>query len=210
VSNGCPIYGRAREWTPLDARLACPALRLSWSVHHRSQTRWHSVDLALAFRSGVRALAMSESHVRKVIDSAAVLWSIRLRIWGSGVRISPGAPITYSDNSRFCSDSGACFHEAARWKQCGSVRGWMTDRGTMTGVRFRDPPANKAVRRARGVAPPNVRSAADGHCTRVTTCGMTKTTTFRRICWPSASGPSPIWTGHRPLGRHSHRDVTNM
>ena len=62
VSNGCPIYGRAREWTPLDARLACPALRLSWSVHHRSQTRWHLVDLALAFRSGVRALAMSESH----------------------------------------------------------------------------------------------------------------------------------------------------
>ena len=36
-----------------------------------AQTRWHSVDLALAFRSGVRALAMSESHVRKVIDSAA-------------------------------------------------------------------------------------------------------------------------------------------
>jgi hypothetical protein len=35
---------------------------------------------------------MSESHVRKVIDSAAVLWSIRLRIWGSGVRISSGAP----------------------------------------------------------------------------------------------------------------------
>ena len=71
MSNGCPIYGRAREWTPLDAPLACPALRLSWSVHHRSQTRWHLVDLALAFRSGVRALAMSESHVRKVINSAA-------------------------------------------------------------------------------------------------------------------------------------------
>src|SRR4029077_15644885 len=71
VSNGCPIYGRARERTPPDAHLGCPALRLSWSVHHRSQTRWHSVDLALAFRSGVRALAMSESHVRKVIDSAA-------------------------------------------------------------------------------------------------------------------------------------------
>ena len=48
-------------------------------------------DLALAFRSGVRALAMSESHVRKVIDSAAVLWSIRLRIWGSEVR-SSGRP----------------------------------------------------------------------------------------------------------------------
>src|SRR4051794_10815600 len=49
-------------------------------------------DLALAFQSGVRALAMSKSHVRKVIDSAAVLWSIRLRIWGSEVRILPGAP----------------------------------------------------------------------------------------------------------------------
>jgi hypothetical protein len=47
------------------------------SFDHRSQTRWHSVDLALAFRSGVRALAMmSESHVRKVIDPAAILWFI--------------------------------------------------------------------------------------------------------------------------------------
>src|SRR5215472_631116 len=51
-----------REWTPL--RLV-PALRLSWSVQLRStidrRYGWHSVDLALAFRSGVRALAMSES-----------------------------------------------------------------------------------------------------------------------------------------------------
>ena len=71
VSNDCPIYGRAREWTQLDARLASPGRLVA---------------------RGVRALAMSESHVRKVIDSEAVLWSIRLRIWGSEVRILPGAP----------------------------------------------------------------------------------------------------------------------
>ena len=58
----------------------------------RADTTGRLDDLALAFRSGVRALAMSESHVRKVIDSAAVLCSIRLRIWGSEVRILPGAP----------------------------------------------------------------------------------------------------------------------
>ena len=64
---------------------------------HESGHHWTLVspvldDLALAVRSGVRALAMSENHVRKVIDSAAVLWSIGLRIWGSEVRILPGAP----------------------------------------------------------------------------------------------------------------------
>ena len=69
MSNDCPIYGHAREWTPLDA--------------------WR---LALAFRSGVRALAMSESHVRNVINSAAIFWSIRLQLWGSEVQILPGAP----------------------------------------------------------------------------------------------------------------------
>jgi hypothetical protein len=72
VSNECPIYARAREWTPLDARLVCWTLVSSactaaelvspTSFDHRSQTRWHSVDLALAFRSGVGALAMNESH----------------------------------------------------------------------------------------------------------------------------------------------------
>src|SRR5215510_12478605 len=82
-----------REWTPLDARLVS-ALRLSWSVQLRStivrRHGWHSVDLALAFRSGVRALAMSESH--GVGDRLrGVLWSTsRLQIWGSGVRISSG------------------------------------------------------------------------------------------------------------------------
>jgi hypothetical protein len=62
---------RACTRADTTGRSSRSALRLSWSVHHRSQTRWHSVDLALAFRSGVRAQAMSESHVRKVIDSAA-------------------------------------------------------------------------------------------------------------------------------------------
>jgi hypothetical protein len=83
------------DTTGRSSCLSCTAAELvsPTSFDHRSQTRWHLVDLALAFRSGVRALAMSESHVRKVIDSAAVLWSIRLRIWGSGVRISSGAPI---------------------------------------------------------------------------------------------------------------------
>jgi hypothetical protein len=90
----CPTYV---QYTGVDttgrSSRACTAAELvsPASFDHRSQTRWHSVDLVLAFRSSVRALAMSESH--GVGDQLrGVLWSIRLRIWGSGVRISSGAP----------------------------------------------------------------------------------------------------------------------
>jgi hypothetical protein len=74
----------------------CPTA-VQYTGVHESGHYWTLVspvldNLALAFRSGVRVLAMSESHVRKVIDPAAILWSIRLRIWGSEVRILPGAP----------------------------------------------------------------------------------------------------------------------
>src|SRR5262245_5095170 len=100
------MYPTDVQYTGVDttgrSSRACTAAELvsPTSFDHRSQTRWHSVDLALAFRSGVRALAMSESH--GVGDRLrAVLWSIRLRIWGPGFESLPSAPI----NSRVYGNS---------------------------------------------------------------------------------------------------------
>jgi hypothetical protein len=68
---------------------------------------------------GCRRAAMNESHVGDRLRG--VLWSIRLRIWGSGVRISSGAPASSLLAQLFypvC--HGAASTPSALWKQGGS------------------------------------------------------------------------------------------
>ena len=46
--------------------------------------------------------------------------STRLRIWGSEVRILPGAPATVCEDCYFSAVKKCCFHELSPWKQYGS------------------------------------------------------------------------------------------